>query len=175
MFTHSLNVHTFKIQHIQHTQTQTHRHTDTHTHVRKHVNTTKETSKRKESSKHMQRKEVNTHTMSSTCCSTMFSGLRSRWMIRLLCRYSSADATSCVRLRISNSCIPQQFSTRFRACCQQTTTIVQRCYIPAYLCFSNSFPGSFFFFFFSFQELPDSKHAINERSSNPSISYCCNL
>ena len=52
-------------------------------------------------------------TFSSTGCSTMFSGLRSRWMILLLWRYSRPAEMSRVKLRILNSFSPQQFSGWF--------------------------------------------------------------
>ena len=47
-------------------------------------------------------------------CITIFSGLRSRWMTRRECRYSTAAAVSCATCRTWHSGRPQQFSGRSR-------------------------------------------------------------
>jgi hypothetical protein len=53
-------------------------------------------------------------TLSSSCCRTMFSGLRSLWVIFMECKYCTALFTSDISDRTSASHRPQQFSVLFK-------------------------------------------------------------
>jgi len=57
-------------------------------------------------------------------CMTIFSGLRSRWIMRRECRYSTADDMSCATCRTWYSGRPQQFSGRIRIWSHHTTHAV---------------------------------------------------